>query len=110
MDYQAASFYLSLVNSAGIIFIWFMQRGTVTTSAIDRLERTMEARNSDIREKLAHFESDLKNSPSHENLSQLYERMNDISKSVSQLAGTTSAMNEQVRTLISFLTQKGLER
>jgi hypothetical protein len=91
MDYPALKFWLDVVQLAGTfaigVYVWMSNRQRVTTDAIDRLEGHVDGRLDDHHERLARLEQDLEHAPTHDDLGQLYERINGLKESVQELSG-----------------------
>jgi ABC-type transporter Mla subunit MlaD len=106
----------NFIATACILIYWVLQkRGDKTSAQLEELARRSDRLDELVRrvvateKHLATLESTLKSSPRHDDLSRMYSAINELSKTVNQLVGESTAQGKFLNTLINRLTEKGLQ-
>jgi len=91
MNYQAAQFWaniIALIVGAGAgIHSWQTRRRMITSSRLSRVEETINEHVADNGVQLAHIDERLRNAIDLSELNPLYERLNSVDKSLSEMKG-----------------------
>lgn len=117
MNIEESKFLVDLAQTVVIAIIgimnWLHNRQRVTNDTINRLEQNIDERLDRHTERLTRVEADMRNVPSHNDLAEIYREMRKISEtmaginaSVTALAATLKALDEQVARMDSFWRSK----
>lgn len=112
MDLEIAKFALQVVNLAGTgavaLYMYLVNRNRVTNERITALEDKVDARIDDHADRLARIETAAGRAPSHEDIGKLYERVNALSGTVSELKGVLTGVSDTLRLILSRVTERGM--
>lgn len=114
MDYGAARFWMDALQVAGLLGLGIYQHLTnkakANTSAINTVRTDLEHEHSQLEERVARserrqdvFESKLNGAPTHQDLSKVYDRLNDVAEDLSGARGQMSALSHQLSLVNQYL-------
>lgn len=114
LDYNALQFWLSAINTAGLILIglytWWTNRDRATTDAIAAVASEGHELASVIRGDLAaqerrivDVEHEVRDRLRSEDLRELYQRINEINREMGEFSAALKATTEQARLHQEFL-------
>ncbi len=113
MTVEEKMFWLQVVHilatAALGIYVWASNRHRVTNQRITDLEAGVDLRLDTHAERLVRLETQVKGAPTHDDLGKLYDALNETSRQVSQLVGTVSSMNDNVRLILNRIADKGMQ-
>lgn len=105
MDYTAADFwwkvFITVINMGIGAYLFWERHNDVTQRRIDALETGLDERLDGHAVRLSEVESRIEMMPSHKDLSDLHERINEVSKAVHTLYGETTG----IRTTLGLIHQ-----
>lgn len=106
VDYNGLRFVLDLLQLLGLIGIgiysWFVNRTKVNRHAIEQIERAAaeHARRLDV------LDNRMNHAPTHQDLGQVYDRLNGVAETMSQLNGQLSALGHQLSMVNEYLLNR----
>lgn len=118
-DYGAAKLALDLAQLGGLVALGVYQHLTSKSKAnareISMVREDAEAAFSGLEERVARverrqdvFESKLDGAPTHQDLSKVYDRLNDVAEDLSGVSGQMRALSHQLSMVNQYLlNQKG---
>lgn len=136
-DYTAARFYLDLsqfaLTGAIGVYVWWTNREKVNSKRFEALEKEVAhrataaevadlraqqtvscklhtARTAQLEGNFIELRADLKNAPSHNNLSRIHDRIDALTKEVGSIAGSLGGINRAVDLINEHLIKKGGDR
>ncbi len=96
VDYTAADFWwkvcITTINMAIGAYLFWERHNDGTRRRIDDMETDLDTRMDNHASRLSRVESRIEMLPGHEDLSDLHERINDVSKAVHTLYGETTGI------------------
>ncbi|TBW58543.1 DUF2730 family protein [Marinobacter halodurans] len=119
VNYEAAKFWMGFVQLAGLVALFIYthitNKSKANASAINAVRQDMEEDNDRLEQRLARaerrqdvFESRLEGAPTHQDLSRVYERLNDVAEDLSGVSGQMRALSHQLSMVNQYLlNQKG---
>lgn len=91
MEYEALKIWIDIAQfgvTGGIgIWLWLVRKNDTTNVHLAQLERDVDQRLDNHAQRLAGLEADIKGLPTHKDLGDLYERVNQVAENLSQLTG-----------------------
>ena len=91
MDYMAADFwwkaFITVINMGIGAYLFWERHNDVTQRRIDALETDLDQRLDGHSVRLSRVESRIEMLPNHEDLGDLHERINEVSKNIHTLTG-----------------------
>lgn len=79
---------LQFILSAGVGFYVFMSgKNNVTNDRIGKLETHIEAKLDEHSDRISHLESDVRKSPTHQDIVKLHEKFSEMSSEIKGLKG-----------------------
>lgn len=110
---KLASTVLGFINFVVTVGLWLYVRNSDRHEKIDKRFAEMEA-NVDERldktgERLARLEERVERSPTHDDVGRVYERINALAASLSEIKGAVDSVNGNVRQLMARVIEKGLK-
>jgi hypothetical protein len=94
---------LEALTIMGVVGNWLATRHRATNARIDQLQ-------ADHSDRLTRLESTVASAPTHDHLGEIYERIAGIEQATAGNSATLVEIRESVRTVINYLTQRGLEK
>ncbi|MDP2830180.1 MAG: DUF2730 family protein [Sulfuricellaceae bacterium] len=111
MDYMAADFWwktaITVINMGIGAYLFWERHNDVTQRRIDTLETDLDGRMDNHAMRLSRVESRIEMLPSHEDLSDLHERINEVSKAVHTLSGEMSGIKTTLGLIHQHLLNGG---
>lgn len=99
---------LQFLLTGGIgIYVYLSNKDKVTNDRIGKLEAGLEDKIDGHGERLAKLETHVDGSPTHDHLSEIHEKINQVSKDISALAGEFNGVRNLLGTINSFLMGGG---
>lgn len=110
---KIASTVLGFVNffvTVGLgLYVRNSDRHTKIDERFSDLERNFDERLDKTVERLSALEADARRAPTHEDLSRIYERINQVATSVSEIKGGMDEVKVSFRQLMSNIITKGTQ-
>lgn len=114
IDYNAARFWMDLVQIMGIVGLAFYthitSKSKANREAINVLRQDLEAEDEKLEQRIVAAESrisvldnQLHNAPDHEDMGKVYERLNQVSGDVQKLSGQLSGLINQLTMINEYL-------
>lgn len=114
VDYGAARFWMDFLQVAGLIGLGVYQHMTskskANTTAINVVREDLEGQHRQLEERVARgerrqdvFESKLDGAPTHQDLSKVYGRLNDVAEDLSGVSGQMRALSHQLSMVNNYL-------
>jgi len=114
VDYGAARFWMDFLQVAGLIGLGVYQHMTskskANASAINTVREDMDEQHRHLEERVARserrqdvFESKLDGAPTHQDLSRVYGRLNDVAEDLSGVSGQMRALSHQLSMVNNYL-------
>lgn len=106
MDYGALRFVLDLVQLVGIVLVgvysWLSNARKANTQWLEELDT--DVRRLDNRASV--IESQMQQAPTHYDLSQIYERVNQLSNAIERMTGEVTGISHQMRLISDHLLNR----
>ena len=113
-DYEAARFWMGLLQILGLVALFVYTHVTnkskANASAINTVRGDMEATYDHLEERVVRcerrqdvFESRMDGAPTHQDLSKVYDRLNDVAEDLSGCSGQMRALSHQLSMVNSYL-------
>ncbi len=113
-DYAAAKFWMGVIQLVSVVALFIYTHMTnkskANTSAINTVRTDLEHEHSQLEERVARterrqdvFESKLNGAPTHQDLSKVYDRLNDVAEDLSGARGQMSALSHQLSLVNQYL-------
>lgn len=83
------------------------QREITMDERFKRMEEDLEGKAPHYNERISYLEANAKKSPTHNDLSELHEKINGVSNDISQLTGEFSGVRNLLETLHRYLLNGG---
>lgn len=83
------------------------QREVALDARFTRIEEDIEGKAPHYNERISYLEANAKKSPTHDDLSELHEKINVVGNSISQLTGEFSGVRNLLETLHQYLLNRG---
>ncbi len=118
-DYSAAKFWMGVLQLLGLaalaVYTHVTNKSKANAGAINTVRRDMENACSHLEERISRserrqdvFESRLEGAPTHQDLSKVYDRLNDVAEDLSGVSGQMRALSHQLSMVNQYLlNQKG---
>jgi BMFP domain-containing protein YqiC len=110
---KLASTGLGFINFLVTVGLWLYVRSSDRHEKIDarfsELERNVDGRLDGTQQRLAALEAEVKRAPTHDDLSRIYERINQVATSVSEIKGGMDEVKVSFRQLMSNIITKGTQ-
>ena len=111
MNYQAMTFWwmvgLTLVNAAIGVYLYWERNNNATTKRIDEMEKDVDKRLDGHSTRLSRVESGIKGLPTHKDLADLHERINDVARDINTLTGEATGMKTTLNLIHQYLLNGG---
>lgn len=113
-DYEAARFWMGFLQILGLVALFVYTHVTnkskANASAINTVRGDMEATYDHLEERVVRcerrqdvFESRMDGAPTHQDLSKVYDRLNDVAEDLSGCSGQMRALSHQLSMVNSYL-------
>ena len=113
-DYEAARFWMGFLQILGLVALFVYTHVTnkskANASAINTVRGDMEATYDHLEERVVRcerrqdvFESPMDGAPTHQDLSKVYDRLNDVAEDLSGCSGQMRALSHQLSMVNSYL-------
>lgn len=113
-DYGAAKFWLSILQLAGLIalgiYTHITSKSKANATTINAVRKDMENVYDHLEERVTRaerrqdvFESKLEGAPTHQDLSRVYERLNDVAEDLSGVSGQMRSLSHQLSMVNTYL-------
>lgn len=83
------------------------QRESAMNERFKRMEEDLEGKAPHYNERISYLEANAKKSPTHDDLSELHEKINVVGNNISQLTGEFSGVRNLLETLHRYLLNGG---
>lgn len=108
LDYGAARFWMDALQVLGLIALFIYQHLTskskANASAIDAVRDDY----GNLKDRIVSIEGRLKHAPTHQDISKVYDRLNDVAEDLSGVSGQMRAVTHQLSMVNQYLlNQKG---
>jgi hypothetical protein len=114
LDYKAALFWVSFANFVWIvvltIYVRYANSRKATAASIDALVKTIVADRMEIEKRFGHVQSELARRVTHDDISPLYERVNDVANSLSSLDGQMMGISNNLQMIQGYLLNQGSQK
>lgn len=111
MDYTAADFwwkvFITVINMGIGVYLFWERNNDGTRRRIDTLETDLDTRLDNHASRLAKVESRIEMLPNHEDLSDLHERINEVSKNIHTLTGEMTGIKTTLGLIHQHLLNGG---
>lgn len=99
---------LQFLMTGGVgIYVYLSNRDKVTNDRIGKLEDDIDEKMDDQGQRIAKLEVRAESSPTHDDLSGLHEKINDVNASINSLAGEFGGVRNLLNTLHQYLLNGG---
>lgn len=92
-NYVAMKFWwealITLMIGANVVYTWAANRHKASAAAIERVD----SRVSDLHQRVNTLEADVRHMPTHDDMGNLHEKINDVANGVGMLRGELGAIN-----------------
>lgn len=113
-DYEAARFWMGFLQILGLVALFvythITNKSKANASAINTVRGDMEATYDHLEERVVRcerrqdvFESRMDGAPTHQDLSKVYDRLNDVAEDLSGCSGQMRALSHQLSMVNSYL-------
>lgn len=96
-----------LITGALAVYVYLSNRDKVTNDRISKLEDDLDDKLDGHGERIAKLETRTENSPTHDDLSGIHEKINAVSASISTLSGEFTGVRNLLNTIHQYLLQGG---
>lgn len=114
MDYGAARFWMDALQFAGLVMLGVYQhisnKSKANSAAINAVRDDLETDYEKLEQRvalserrLAVFENKLEGAPTHQDLSKVYDRLNDVAEDLSGVSGQMRALSHQLSMVNNYL-------
>ncbi len=108
LDYEAAKFWMSFIQLAGLVALFIYthltNKSKANSSAIESVKEDFDG----LKSRVVAIESRLENAPTHQDISKVYDRLNDVAEELSNVSGQMrGALNQLSMVNQYLLNQKG---
>ncbi|MFA9949147.1 hypothetical protein [Dentiradicibacter hellwigii] len=83
--------------------------GRAHTERLDKMEFDMRESLSAMEGRLSRVESEVKHGVGQRDLSDIYDRINEVAEGLSELRGESHAVGDNVRLILNQITTKGMQ-
>jgi flagellar biosynthesis/type III secretory pathway M-ring protein FliF/YscJ len=83
------------------------QRELAMDARFKRMEEDLEGKAPHYNERISYLEANAKKSPTHDDLSEIHEKINGVSKEISKLTGEFSGVHNLLQTVHEYLLNGG---
>jgi cbb3-type cytochrome oxidase subunit 3 len=107
LDYNAMKFwfdvFLSICLLASILHNWISNKSRVNKKEIEQVNDAVLK----LKDRVVQVEGQMKNAPTHTDLSNIYNRINGVSQDISEMSGAMKAMTSQLSLINEHLLNGG---
>lgn len=110
MDLETFKFIISVANTLGTaglgLYFYITKKNTVTNERIGKLQEDFDQKLDQHAERITRVEEKVANAPTHKDLGEIYDKVNEVSDCVSRLEGQFEATNSTLRIIHQFLMER----
>lgn len=103
LDYEAAKFWMSFLQLVGVvalgIYTYMTNKTKANASAIEAVKDDFDG----IKSRVTAIEGKMENAPTHQDISKVYGRLNDVAEDLSGARGQMSALSHQLSMVNQYL-------
>tara|TARA_R110002050_G_scaffold269917_1_gene412437 strand:- start:53635 stop:53967 length:333 start_codon:yes stop_codon:yes gene_type:complete len=107
MDYEAMGFWFNVFITIGLfgnwLYMWLTNRQRVNKAEIEQVNKSVYL----LTNQISLFEEKLKGTPTHNDLSNIYNRINGMSQDISEMTGAVKALTTQMSLINQHLINGG---
>lgn len=103
VDYGAARFWMDFLQVAGLVALGVYQHFTSKSKANASAIETVKDDVNSLKDRVVAVEGQLKNAPTHQDLSKVYDRLNDVAEDLSGVSGQMRALSHQLSMVNQYL-------
>lgn len=108
LDYRALQFWMNALQFLGLVALFvythFANKSKANASAIDAVKGDYDL----LKNRVTVVEGKLENAPTHQDLSKVYDRLNDVAEDLSGARGQMRVLSSQLSMVNQYLlSQKG---
>lgn len=107
LDYQALGFWFNAFITLGLfgnwLYLWLTNRQRVNKAEIEQVNIAV----NQLTNQISLFEEKLKSTPTHNDLSNIYNRINGMGQDVSEMNGAVKALSTQMSLINQHLISGG---
>lgn len=101
---------VNIVVSAGLwLYVRYGDRHAEIDRKFEALRQEFDTRMDTQDKAISHLRGVSERAPTHKDLSELYEKVNDTAKTVASMAGELRGVNDTLRLILSRITERGLK-
>jgi len=108
-----AALLLALGNTVAQAVLWlylrYGDRNKEITRKFETIESGVDHRLDEQDKAIAHLSGLIERAPTHNDLSALYEKVNNTAQAVSHMAGELRGINENLRLILSRVAERGMK-
>lgn len=101
-----------IINTVATVGVWLYVRYGDRNAEIDArfsaLQAGMDERADGHDRRLAQLEGKVSSAPTHQDLAQIYERINAVDRATSEIKGSLGSIDTTLRSLMNRIVEKGL--
>ena len=110
-DYTAMRFYWDVAQGGitilTVLYVFITSRSQVNTDRINRFEDDADDRFKKLTERVTRVEERVEMGPTHDDLKDIFSRLNGQSRDLSKLMGKFDAHGEMLQRINDFLINQG---
>lgn len=107
---ETAKFVLSVINMLGTallgLYLYVGKKNIVTNERIGKLETELDNKLDVHGERITRVEEKVANAPTHKDLGEIYDKVNEVSDCVSRLEGQFESTNSTLKIIHQFLMER----
>lgn len=103
VDYGAARFWMDFLQVAAILALGVYQHITNKAKANASAIELVKDDYDDLKDRVAAVEGQLKNAPTHQDISKVYDRLNDVAGDLSGALGQMRGLSHQLSMVNQYL-------
>ncbi len=93
----------TLITLGVALYVFITSRSQVNASRIKELESSNDLRFDKLSERVTRTEEQLKQGPTHDDLKNIFQRLNGMSREISTIKGEFSGVKENTKRIHDFL-------
>lgn len=96
-------------NVITLIYVVISNKNKVTNDRIGKLEDDIDSKFGIQGERIARIETISDKAPNHNDISKMYDSLNDLAKTVNQLVGENRGQSDTLKLILNQITAKGMK-